>query len=65
MEFAMHSAVVLAVTVAGAMPLAAPGSGARDEAALEKGRGNDLAQRDAYKTWGDARLLTSICLATE
>lgn len=26
---------------------------------------SDLAWRDASTTWGDARLLTSICLATE
>jgi hypothetical protein len=52
MGFEVHPAAVLAVTAAGAMTLAAPDAKAR-------------AWRDAHETWGDARLLTSIHLATE
>ena len=52
MEFEVHPAAVLAVTAAGAMTLAAPDAKAR-------------TWRDAHEAWGDARLLTSIHLATE
>lgn len=66
MEFRVHSAAVLAVTAAGAMTAAAaPGSSARYDEALEMMDDSYPAWRDASKTWGDARLLTSIYLATE
>jgi hypothetical protein len=65
MEFGVHSAAVLAVAVAGGISTVATGSsagyfGARDE--IEDGY---RAGRDAARPWGDARLLTSIYLATE
>jgi hypothetical protein len=63
MEFGVHSAVVLAETVAGAMALASPGSGTPDDRVLAKF--TLPAWRHTSKTWGDARLLTSVCLATE
>jgi hypothetical protein len=62
MEFAVHPAVMLADTVAGAMALASPGSGTHDEQVLEKVDVTDPAWRHTSKTWGDARLLTSVCL---
>jgi hypothetical protein len=65
MEFEVHCAVVLADTVAGAMTLAAPDLGACDDEVLEKVNDSYLPWRDASTTWGDARLLTSIYLATE
>jgi hypothetical protein len=64
MEFQGHSAAVLAVTLARAMSTAAPGSSARYDEALEKVDDSYLAWRDASKTWGDARLPTSIYPAT-
>jgi hypothetical protein len=65
MEFRVHSAAVLAVAAAGGISAVAGGSsagyfGARDE--IEDGC---PARRDASHSWGDARLLTSIYLATE
>jgi hypothetical protein len=65
MEFRVHSAVVLAVAATGGISAVATGSsagyfGARDE--IEDGC---PAGRDAAQSWGDARLLTSIYLATE
>lgn len=65
MEFRMHSAVVLGVTLPGAITAAAPGSSARYDETLEQIDDSYPAWRDASKTWGDARLLTSIYLATE
>jgi hypothetical protein len=65
MEFRGHCAVVRAVTLVGAASLPAPGSGARNDEGLEKVDDSYLAWRDASTTWGDARLLTSIYLATE
>ena len=60
MEFGVHSAVALAETVAGAMALACPGVGTHDDQVLEK----VAVAGPTSKTWGDARLLTSVCLAT-
>jgi hypothetical protein len=65
MEFQVPSAVVLAVTLSGAMRTAAPDSRARHAEALGMVDDSDPVWRDASKTWGDARLLTSIYLATE
>jgi hypothetical protein len=65
MEFRGHFAVVTAVTLAGAASLPTPGSGARNDEGLQKVDDSYLAWRDASTTWGDARLLPSIYLATE
>ena len=65
MEFRVHSAVVLAVTAAGEITAVATGSSSRYDGALEKMNDSHPAWRDASKSWGDARLLTSICPATE
>ena len=64
MEFGVQSAVVLAETVAGAMALASPGSGTHDDQVLEKVDVTDPTWRYTSKIRGDARLLTSVCLAT-
>jgi hypothetical protein len=65
MEFRVHSAVMLTVTAAGPITAVAQGSSARYDGALEKTDDSYPAWRDTSKTWGDARLLTSICLATK
>ncbi len=65
MEFRVHSAVVLAVTAAGEITAVATGSSSRYDGALEKMDDSHPAWRDASKSWGDARLLTSIYPATE
>ena len=65
MEFRVHSAVVLAVTAAGEITAVATGSTSRYHGALEKMHDSYPAWHDASKSWGHARLLTSICLATE
>jgi hypothetical protein len=60
MEFQVHSAAVLAVTLFGAMQTAAPGPSARHDGALVTVDDSDPIVRDASKTWGDARFLTGI-----
>ena len=65
MEFRGHSAVVTAVTLAGAASLPAPGPGARCDKGLEKVDDSYPAWRDANETWGDARFLKGIHPATE
>jgi hypothetical protein len=60
MGFRVHSAMLLADATAGATALAARASGARDDEPPEKVQDRDLAWRDASRTGGDLRLLTSI-----
>jgi hypothetical protein len=60
MGFEVHSAVVSLDAVAGTTAL-----GTRDDAVSgEVGRAS-LAWREQSMTWGDARLLTSVWVATE
>jgi hypothetical protein len=64
MEFRVHSAAVLAVAAAGGISTVAGGSSAGYFGARDEVEGCP-AKRDASQSWGDARLLTSIYLATE
>jgi hypothetical protein len=59
MGFRVYSAVVVAVTSAGAMGSAAAEPHARDDELLERA-GCDPAWRAPCKTWGHARFLTGI-----
>jgi hypothetical protein len=65
MELRVHSAAVLAVAAAGGISTVAKGSSSGYFGALEEIENGYPAGRDASKSWGDARLLTSIYLATE
>lgn len=65
MEFRVHSAAMLAVAAAGGISAVAKDSSFGYFGALEEIEDGCPAGRDASKSWGDARLLTSIYLATE